>query len=63
LRKSRGTAEGLRLAAFGLRPPQFWQRAGIQLTGLALPELCISQLHSCATAVKGRQWPVVLAHG
>ena len=41
----------------------FVSDAGIRLTALALPEPRISQLQSCATAAKGRLWPVSPAHG
>jgi len=43
--------------------PDFAGRAGIRLTAWALPELRISQLQSCAAAVRGRQWLVFPAHG
>jgi len=48
---------------FGLRSRYFASGAGMRLTALALLELRISQLQPCATAAKGRLWPVSPAHG
>jgi len=46
-----------------LRSRNFASGAGMRLTALALLELRISQLQPCATAAKGRLWPVSPAHG
>jgi len=55
-----GPPAGLRGAC---RHLDFAGRAGIRLTAWVLPELRISQLQSCAAAVRGRQWLVFPAHG
>ena len=52
-----------RAAARACLRRNFVSDAGIRLTALALPEPRISQLQSCATAAKGRLWPVSPAHG
>ncbi|MFZ0067355.1 MAG: hypothetical protein WAK90_14415, partial [Pseudolabrys sp.] len=51
----------------GLRLVCLWPAFALvdrnSVNGLALLELRISQLQSCATALKGRLWPVFPAHG